>query len=130
MSYADNIAVFCRDKESVTEVITLAKRFCQATGAVINCDNCRGFWHGAWATTPSEFEGVCWDTVPCQYLGVPLQSFRNSQAYWSGVTTDLDRRASRWKQRELSIFARATVCNVFLIAKHWYVLQVYSLCAN
>ncbi|CAN7998230.1 unnamed protein product [Ixodes hexagonus] len=44
--------------------------------------------------------------------------------YWSGVATDLDRRASRWKYRDLFIFTRATVCNMFLIAKLWYVLQV------
>lgn len=123
ISYADDIAVFCTDKRSVSAVISLAKTFCEATGAAINWSKCRGFWHGAWATTPSMFEGVCWDCVPCTYLGVPLDCYRVNKAYWSGVATDLDRRASRWKRRDLSIFARATVCNVFLVSKLWYILQ-------
>lgn len=124
MSYADDIALFCSDKPAISAAVTLANNFWDATGAAINLSKCRGFWHGAWATTPSIFEGVCWDRVPCTYLGVPLGCYRENKPYWSGVATDLDRRASRWKQRELSIFARATVCNIFLIAKLWYVLQV------
>ncbi|XP_042146237.1 uncharacterized protein LOC120848218 [Ixodes scapularis] len=119
----DFVAVFCSDKPSISAAVKLARDFCKATGAAINLSKCRGFWHGEWATTPSVFEGVCWDRVPCTYLGVPLKCYRQSKSYWSGVAADLDRRASRWKQRELSIFARATVCNIFLIAKLWYVMQ-------
>lgn len=54
---------------------------------------------------------------------MPLQCYRVDKTYWSEVATDLGRRASRWRQRDLSIFARATICNVFLISKLWYVLQ-------
>lgn len=123
ISYADDVAVFSSDKKSVSAAVSLAKAFCDATGAAINWDKCRGFWHGAWATTPSEYEGVSWDRVPCAYLGVPLNCYRSSKTFWSGVAADLDSRASRWKHRDLSIFARAAVCNIFLISKMWYVLQ-------
>ncbi|CAN7939613.1 unnamed protein product, partial [Ixodes hexagonus] len=110
---------------SVTRAVTLVKLFCEASGASVNWDKCCGVWHGAWATAPSEYEGVPWSSTPSKYLGVPLQHFRNSNnMYWSGVATDLDSRASRWKHRDLSVFTRATVCNMFLIAKLWYVLQL------
>lgn len=67
--------------------------------------------------------------MPARYLGTPLGSFRNSRVYWSEVAADLGRRASKWKHRDLSIVTRATVCNVFLTAKLWYVLQVLH-CAH
>lgn len=43
MSYADDVAVFCSDKRSVSAAVTLANRYCEATGAAVNWSMCRGF---------------------------------------------------------------------------------------
>lgn len=59
--------------------------------------------------TPSEYERVEWGCTPLQYLKVPLQHFRNSQMYGSGVATYLDRRASRSKYLVSSIFSSDSV---------------------
>ncbi|CAN7983120.1 unnamed protein product [Ixodes hexagonus] len=82
------------------------------------------FWHGLWATKPLELEGIKWGLTPTKYLGVPLQHMHNPGVYWSEATAELKRKVSRWPNRDLSIFARATACNIFLVAKLMYVLQV------
>lgn len=42
------------------------------------------------------------------------------------MSTDLKGMVSTWANRDLSVFARATVCNIFLVVKLWYVLQVLA----
>lgn len=84
LAYADDVAVFCEDRKSVTRAVTPVKQFCEASGASVNWDKCCGVWHGAWATAPSECEGVLWSDAPSKYLGVPLQHSRNSNMHWSG----------------------------------------------
>lgn len=124
LAYADDIAVFCSNKESVASVLELCTQFCEATGAVVNVDKCNGTSYGEWDTTPQYFRGVKWSCVPSKYLGTPLQYMQTNSEYWADVVEDLRKRATKWCGRDMSIFARATVCNVFLIAKLWYVLQV------
>lgn len=36
----------------------------------------------------------------------------------------LEKKTTKWGGRELSVFVRVTVCNLFLLAKIWYVMQV------
>lgn len=56
--YADDVAVFSQTQENnVNNAIALVKHFCHITGAAVNLEKCSGFWHGTWATKPSEFEG-------------------------------------------------------------------------
>lgn len=65
-----------------------------------------------------------WVTTPVKYLGVPLENYTDSDPYWRRQTEEIREKAAKWKGRDLSIFARATVCNLFFISKLWYVLQV------
>lgn len=125
-AYADDVAVFCTDKKSVTNAVELTKMYCEATGAAVNWEKSCGFWHGSWASKPLSFAGFSWSSTPCAYLGVPLQYYRVSTPYWNEVTQDLKAKTDSWANRDLSIFARATVCNVFLAAKLWYLLQVLA----
>lgn len=125
-AYADDVAVFCTDKRSVTETVAVTKEFCDATGAAVNWEKCCGYWHGGWASKPSSYAGISWSNTPCTYLGVPLQHYRVSTQYWNEIAADLRKKATSWANRDLSMFARATVCNIFLVAKLWYVLQVLA----
>lgn len=120
---------FCKDKKSIVEAVSEVKTFCQLTGAAVNWDKCCGLWHGTWATKPDIFEGIPFTSIPSMYLGVPLQHCKKSNEYWATVVEDTREKTSKWGGWELSIFSRATVCNVFLIAKFWYVLQVLA-CAR
>lgn len=49
LAYAD-IAVFCTDKTSVSEVIRLTGNFCDATGAAVSWQQSNGLWHRTWNT--------------------------------------------------------------------------------
>ncbi|CAN7944052.1 unnamed protein product [Ixodes hexagonus] len=49
---------------------------------------------------------------------------QNPGVYWSEATAELKRKVSHWPNRDLFIFAMATACNIFLVAKLMYVLQV------
>lgn len=40
LAYSDDIAVFCTDKTSVSEVAKTTKSFCEASGAVVNWKKC------------------------------------------------------------------------------------------
>lgn len=117
LSYADDIAVFCTDHDSLREVVRVAAGFCRQTGSVINWGKCAGFWHGNWATTPGIFLNVQWTTLPGKYLGVPLEHYRDTTQMWNEETDRARAKAEDWRGRDLSMFARATVCNLFLIAK-------------
>ncbi|CAN8002601.1 unnamed protein product [Ixodes pacificus] len=116
--------MFCSDPQSVLEAVELTKRFCEVTACAVNWSKCVGLWHGEWTTVPVVFGNVQWSRTPSKYLGVPLEHYREPTEYWREEIAKLKATAERWVRRDLSIFARATVCNVFLLSKLWYVLQV------
>lgn len=64
-----------------------------------------------------------WLITPSTYLGVPLDRYRENELLWLEKTDEMRAMAEAWGGRELSIFARATICNVFLAAKIMYLLQ-------
>lgn len=124
LAYADDIALFCVDKESISQAVTMVKKFCTASGSSVNWQKCVGFWHGDWETKPTVYENVPWGSTPTKYLGVPLQNYRDSDPYWRQQTEDLRNRAEKWGAKDMSVFARATACNLFFMSKVWYVMQV------
>lgn len=127
LSYADDVAVICVDRDSVREVINVVSSFCAQTGSVVNFDKCVGFWHGDWSSKPEVFMNVRWKTLPPKYLGVPLEHYQDTASYWNEETENVRLRAEGWRGRDLSMFARSTVCNLFLISKVWYILQVLCM---
>lgn len=46
LAYAYDVAVFCTDLESVTEVVSITKKFCEASGAAVNWDKKCGLFTG------------------------------------------------------------------------------------
>lgn len=128
LAYADDIALFCRDKESVSNAVEVANRFCKVTGSAINWSKSLGIWHGNWNDKAEFFENMQWTVTPARYLGVPLQHYRDTNDYWQEEVEQVKVKATKFGGRNLSIFARSTVCNLFLFAKIWYVLQ--ALCVS
>lgn len=124
LAYADDIAVFCQDQESIKEVVRLTGNFCKEAGCKINWEKTIGFWHGEWSEKPESFAGVQWTAMPTTYLGAPLQCYDDPEQYWKEETERVKDKILGWQRRNLSMFARATTCNLFLVAKLWYVLQV------
>lgn len=124
LAYADDIAIFCTNHESIISVVNIVKHFCRVSGSAVNWHKCLGFWHGEWSVTPSAFANVKWVTTPVKYLGVPLEYYRVSEEYWRSQSVVLREKAEKWRGNGFSMFARATVCNLFLVSKLWYVLQV------
>lgn len=76
LTYADDVAVFCEDMESISRAIVITKEFCRVTKSAVNWSKCSGFFHGEWASTPSVFENVSWSRTPVRYLGVPQTAIR------------------------------------------------------
>lgn len=124
LAYADDVAVFCMNEESVQLVVDTVKKFGMVTGSFVNWAKCLGFWHGEWSSTPPTFANISWVTTPVKYLGVELEYYRDSEPYWRSQTMALREKAEKWKGARLSIFARATACNLFFVAKIWYIMQV------
>lgn len=58
---------------------------------------------------------------------MPLEHYRDSRDYWTNETEKLRDKTRNWQGRNFSMFARATICNLFLLAKVWYVLQVLCM---
>lgn len=124
LAYADDIAVFCKDYDSIAETIKIVNLYCNASGSLVNWSKCLGYWHGEWPVTPQFVAGISWTTTPVRYLGVPLEYYCDSEPYWRRQAVELREKAEQLNGFQLSIFARATFCNVFLVSKLWYVLQV------
>lgn len=123
-AYADDLSFFCVDKRSVENAVSHVNGFCAATGASVNLAKCKGVWLGGWATTPESYAGIEWSTVPGTYLGVPLKHSVNGQQLWNAKKGEMQRQVQAWRPRSLSVFCKATVCNLFLVARLWYLLQV------
>ncbi|XP_064471477.1 uncharacterized protein LOC135385841 [Ornithodoros turicata] len=123
-AYADDLAFLVKDKPSVVNVMEQVDLFGQASGARVNKDQSLGVWCGHWATTPGAFCGIPWQEQNPRYLGVPLQETRNPSRMLSQRLDNIRKHAFIWRKKDLSIFQRATVCNVFLAAKLVYLLQV------
>lgn len=81
LAYADDVAVCCITKESITEVTTIVKHFGNTTGSFANWNKCLGFWHGEWQSTPEMFANIRWIKAPAKYLGVPLEHYRRNEDY-------------------------------------------------
>lgn len=76
---------------------------------------------------PVTYANIQWTTTPSKYLGVPLQHYKDTQEYWKEQTDKAREKTQKWGGRDLSIFSRATVCNIFIIARVWYVLQALHM---
>lgn len=128
LAYADDIAIFCSNRNSICEAVAVVESFCKCTGAQINWEKSYGFWHGEWEETPDCYARLRWSTTATTYLGVPLDSYRDPEPYWNEQVARAKEKTNAWQGRQLSIFSRATVCNLFLTSKIWYVMNV--LCAS
>ncbi|XP_049522770.1 uncharacterized protein LOC125945202 [Dermacentor silvarum] len=128
LAYADEIALFCRDKESIEIAIAEVLSYCRTTGSAINFDKCLGVWIGNWVDPPSTFVNIQWTVTPAKYLGVPLEHYRDAVDYWNAEAERVRECTLKWGGRNFSMFARATVCNLFAVAKIFYVLQ--ALCMS
>lgn len=124
LAYADDIAMFCNDYDSVTQAVKCVKSFCAASGSAVNWSKCLGFWHGDWPEAPDTFANMSFTTTPVKYLGVPLECYKDSEAYWRSEVDKMRERVNKWNGWNWSMFSRATICNIFLVSKLWYVLQV------
>lgn len=128
MAYADDVVYFCADEKSIRTALRITQEFCVMTCSSVNYSKCVGLWHGEWLNAPHVFENVTWTTQPTKYLGIPLDQYRDSTKYWGERTQQMRAQTATWEGRGLSIFARATVCNVFLVSRLWYVMQ--ALCCS
>lgn len=126
MAYADDVVYFCANEESVRTALRITQQFCGMTCSSVNLGKCIGLWHGEWLNTPNVFENVTWTTQPTKYLGIPLDQYRDSTKHWGERAQEMRAQTAKWEGRGLSIFARATVCNIFLVSKIWYVMQALS----
>lgn len=127
LAYADDIAVFCRDKQSIAEAVREAQAFCNASGSAISWSKCLGLWHGNWPDAPEVFCKMQWSVLPGTYLGVPLSAYREPIEYWTSERDGMKEQTNKWGGHNFSMFARAKVCNIFLVAKVFYVLQVLCM---
>lgn len=127
LAYADDVAIFCRDTESVNNTMKEVVSFCAATGSVVSWTKCLGLWHGSWTQVPEYFCNMNWSVTPGKYLGVPLQHYRDSAAYWIEEVKRVKDQTEKWGGHNFSMFSRASVCNLFLVTKVYYVLQVLCM---
>lgn len=61
-----------------------------------------------------QFQITSWDSSPVSYLVVPLDQIRSENQNWTPKTHELERKADGCLGGDLSIYARARACNVFL----------------
>lgn len=83
LAYSGDLAFLCADKKNVSSALMLTEQFCAITGALIKKFKCSWFWFGCWCTTLFEYAGIDWSNVPRQYLGVPLNCYKNGSLYWT-----------------------------------------------
>lgn len=100
LAYADGVAIFCADLENVSHAVSLTKTFCEASGAAVNLDKCRGVFY----VTPDMYEGVRWSREPGKYFGVPLQHRISSNAYRFDYTPGIRQSTTKCVSSQFYIF--------------------------
>lgn len=85
---------FCSNKTSIDKVFSFTNEFGLVSGAKVNLLKSSGLWFGSCATTPAEYAGIQWCCVPPKYLGVRLDSYRQSAAIGRGRPFVVIRRVS------------------------------------
>lgn len=122
LAYADDLSFFCVDKSSIEAVIEDVVFFlrCRECGLTLIRAVVYGLARGAPRLRPAVvFRG--------ELNRVSTYAFMHMNVihrYWSSRIEDIRRRVTLWHARSLSVFSRAQVCNVFLLTKLLYVLQV------
>lgn len=122
--YADDITLLCSDASDVRRALGHVHKFCITTGARVSWLKSHGSWLGSAHGVPGRLAGLTWSRVPPLYLGVPLDQVRSSARFWQSRVTKLKQCVQLWRAVELSVFARAFVCNVRLASCIGYYLQV------
>ncbi|MDD9361605.1 MAG: reverse transcriptase domain-containing protein, partial [Anaplasma sp.] len=124
LAYADDLVLICSDKPSIVNAMSLVTDYCAVSGASVNRDKCSGSWCGVWGTTPPKYVDIQWSTNKPQLLGVPLSAMDNPKSMWDSIETKVKSAARMWSLRYLSTFGKVAVCNIFLLSKLTYLLQV------
>uniref|UniRef100_A0A0K8RM71 Putative rte ele1 orf1-h 1e-60-j 4 n=1 Tax=Ixodes ricinus TaxID=34613 RepID=A0A0K8RM71_IXORI len=124
LAYADDLVLICTDKPSIATAMSRVADYCSVSGASVNKEKSSGSWCGSWGTTPTMYEDIQWSTNRPKLLGVPLSAMDNPRSMWDSVRTNVKSAAHMWNLRYISIFGKAAVCNIFLLAKLTYLLQV------
>lgn len=124
LAYADDLVLVCTNKPSIENAMLCVSNFCAVSGAAVNNDKSSGSWCGEWGTTPSKYVDIQWSTTKPHILGVPLSAMDNPKPMWDAVRKNVKAAANMWSSRYLSTFGRVAVCNIFLLSKLTYLLQV------
>lgn len=119
---------FIISRQRISAITKFCARPVNFVVAGFNCKHRQVCWAVAWdwEAFPTVYEWIKWSSKPNTYLGVPLDQYKNNDDLWTEKTKGLSVLTQKLGSRDLSIFARATICNVFLVSRLVYLLQALS----
>lgn len=118
------LPVSCPDHQSVTDIVKKVEWFCYVlSGCAVHWDKCLGIGHGKWNRARAVFQNIKWVTTPVKYFGGLLEYYSASDPYWRRQPVE-SREKTKVEGHQFIHLCLWTVCNIFLVSKLSYVLQV------
>lgn len=127
LAFADDVAVFCLDKDELKHVLGVAQDFCRASGAKLNQQKSRVACLGEQQRRPASLMGIdCSDDLG-KYLGVYLDTAISAREMWKSKLNSLQGKIQPYKGRELSVLHRSFICNTVLYPAVLYPAQAIPI---
>ena len=125
ISYADDVTIFLTSPAVVRKLQETLLTYEAGTGAKVNMRKSRALALGAWDTT-TRIMDIPYHT-DVTILGFHFTNKVNISAHvtWSTVTTRVRALAQDTYYRDLSLDRRIRFVHDYLLAKIWYVAQIY-----
>ncbi|KAL4312751.1 hypothetical protein GQ457_01G025880 [Hibiscus cannabinus] len=131
LQFADDLIIFCGpSKTQIINIVRIFKGFEIAGGLKLNLSktslmgiNVDEQVLNTWAN----FIHCKGEKLPCQYLGLPLGSSKNSATLWEPIMERLKKKCAGWKIGLLSFGGRVTLIKSVLSSLPIYYLSLFRI---
>jgi len=125
-NFADDTNIFLGNQNDLEILMKHLKSFEDATGLRINIGKSKILAIGTQSFTinPSPF-GL--ELKNAQMLGVPVGNNVKAAEIWEPMLERIDKMATHWKKRKLTLIGKAIVVNSLLLSQLWYRASIFKI---
>ena len=120
-AYADDVVIFCNNKQDQQRLFQLLETFGQDSGLVVNKHKSKIFYYKSPPMdTILPFPAQCLDLESFSYLGVPMKEADDNYDPWKKKLRDLLAQIYLAPTLDLSIMVTIKLMNVFIFSQLYY----------
>ena len=125
--FADDNPLVCTDYKSIRQVFVISDRFCNASGAKLNKDKCRGLWLGAWKNNQDKLCNISWSNDVEKMVGVHIGNGDYMKVSWDTAFKKFEKVVADWQNWFISMKGKAVILNTLALSKLTYIGSVIPM---